>query len=1366
MGIVIASGLAFTALLVHSAWDYSLGLDRKIVRKETEALSQEFTSSLVSSVQSIRDLALLFRTSEQVSAEGFQTFSNSILSRHAYLKTALYMPLVTAGNRADFEESMREAGYPSFHETEETSPILEQHLAEDVHLPVQFIEPFTVTNSTLLGWDGFSSPALHAGIQQSLNSGDPVLVSIPNGSLSGFALVQAIYSGRYKPQDITERKQRFRGAIALLLKPENLVASDMPPALHVALTAESRTGHAGDTGGRFSIHLKRDLTEERGKWVLETFTKQHRVFRTGQQDFTMRVTKNIHLEEVALLPIALALLIGLMLSAFGVLLMRGAIARTRMLLDRNREIEREVQRQTTMLTLVLDTIPVRVYWMDLDGRYLGCNRLFEEDAGFDTTQEVIGKADLDMPWRESAGHYREADRRVLSSGLAKMNHEEIQTISGGRRIWVKSSRIPLPGLDGEVLGVLGAYEDITENVLAKERARELHCELDFQKRSLDEHAIVSAADVKGNITYVNDKFVAISGYTREELIGNNHRMVKSDEHPPEFYREMWRTIAHGRPWHGEVKNLTRDGRPYWVRATIVPFLNEEGKPFKYISIRTDVTAMKALEEGLIAAKEFAEEAARAKSEFLANMSHEIRTPMNAIIGMSHLCLQTRLTARQKDYIRKVHNSATSLLRIINDILDFSKIEAGRLDMESIDFTLEEVLGSMAAMIALKAQEKRLEFFMETAVDIPPSLVGDPLRLGQILINLTNNAVKFTEEGEISVITEVLEREEETVRLRFTVRDSGIGMTPEQRAGLFQAFSQADSSITRKYGGTGLGLTISKRLIEMMGGSIRAESEPGRGSRFIFDARFGISNRASEKSMVPTTDLRGKKVLVADDNESARNVIADYLTSFTFKVSKAVNGKDAIVAVQEAEMADDPFDLIVMDYMMPEVDGITAAARIRHELGLMKPPMVIMATAYGEQSVVKRATSEAQVNGFLVKPINQSLLFEAVMEAFGQAQTPESKCGIDFVEGRDFKTVLSGARILLVEDNELNQQVARELLEQANITVLVAENGKEGLEVVLGGEPLDGVLMDLQMPVMDGFTATREIRQDPRFIDLPILAMTANAMSGDRELCLEAGMQDHIAKPVDPGKMFSTMARWIKPAAPQPFPERSRWEMEEEEEPGAGNAPAAVLEIPGVNTRAGLLRMGGNRKSYLALLAKFRSNQGDVDRAIGQALAEGDRATAERLAHTLKGVSGTIGAEALQEQAKALEAAIRDGQGQDEVLGLLKAAATSLGELCRALEAALPQPEAVDEQGHRESVETEESFRERNRLLKTAAGQLAIFDSAVENTLASLGRIPLAAEVAGHVEKISEKVAQYDFEGAAELLRRCADELGLSLEDEE
>ncbi|MBF0357234.1 MAG: response regulator [Magnetococcales bacterium] len=1348
-------GICFTALLLYTSWIYTIEQDRKSLGKESESLSQNFTHSLVTGVQSIHDISLIFRVSESVTADEFQILSESMLSRNKFLKAVLYMPLVNAENREIFKQKMRDMGYISFQNIETASPILDEHLVRDQHLPVQFIEPFTVKNSTLLGWDPLSHPTISIAIQQSIKSGSPIMLSVNEETtkFKGDIFIQAIYAGRNSPKTTEERRQRLRGAIALLLDPNNLATVKIPSNMEMSLIVRDN-----NTPDRQQILFeKKDLTDKPNKPVFTTIFENHDLFATSQQTFTLNIKKRIHTEELSLLPMGIAFSAGLILSILGAALIRGTVNKNLILSNRNIEIEKEVQRQTSMLKLVLDTIPVQVFWKDIQGQFLGCNKLFAASAGYKNAHEIIGKTDFDMPWKEYARNFKQNDMIVLSSGSAILNYEVQKSTSDGKQIWLETSKIPLPGFEGEIIGILGVHADITERKNAEQQAKNLVCELNFQKSSLDEHAIVSTSDVRGNITYVNDKFVKISGYTREELIGNNHRMVKSNEHSKEFYKNMWQTITSGKPWHGEVKNLSKNGDSYWVRATIVPFLNDRGKPFKYVSIRTDVTPMKNLETSLQIAKEEAEAAGRAKSDFLANMSHEIRTPMNAIIGLSHLCLQTTLTTRQKDYISKVNSSATSLLRIINDILDFSKIDAGKLDMESIDFTLEEVLGNASAMISIKAQEKNLEFLMETDKEIPPCLVGDPLRLGQILINLANNAVKFTDHGEVIIITKLIEKDEESIRLQFTIQDTGIGMTPEQQAGLFQAFSQADSSITRKYGGTGLGLTISQRLIEMMGGKIIAESEAGVGSKFIFDARFGVSSRIIKKVMVPTQDLRGMKVLTVDDNESARNITSEYLASFTFNVTTAKSGVEAIATVKEADIAGEPFNLIIMDYMMPELDGISTSAKIRNVLDLNQKPVIIMATAYGEEDVVNRAKNEAEVDGFLVKPISQNLLFESIMEAFGKTGNKSTQETASFNNGENFKTALSGAKILLAEDNEINQQVAIELLEQANITVTLAVNGKETIDFI-EKESFDGVLMDVQMPVMDGITATRLIRKNQRFANLPILAMTANAMSGDRDLCLDAGMQDHIAKPIDPDNLFSTLVKWIKPAEKEAPPDFKVNEDLQEEE----MQPISIPEIPGINTKSGLKRMAGNINGYLSLLIKFKTNQGGAEESIRHALATNDMPTAERIAHTLKGVAATIGADSLQLKAKRLEAAFKTHTSQEQIESLLSETTTELSKICAAITSAIPEEKKAA--SPKLLIEDSEQLNsETVALIKTIYNQLEIFDADVKSSLENLKNTPLSQMLFDCIYEMENSIEQYEFEDAQKRLKEYAAKHNIALE---
>ncbi|MBF0158705.1 MAG: response regulator [Magnetococcales bacterium] len=778
-----------------------------------------------------------------------------------------------------------------------------------------------------------------------------------------------------------------------------------------------------------------------------------------------------------------------------------------------------------------------------------------------------------------------------------------------------------------------------------------------------------------------------------------------------------------------------------------------------VAILSDITQQQRLKASLMEAKVVAESAVKAKSVFLANMSHEIRTPMNAIIGLSHLCLQTQLTNKQKDYLFKIHNSGTALLRIINDILDFSKIEAGRLDMESVEFSLEQVLSQTATFISMKAHEKQLELVIETARNVPLYLVGDPLRLGQILTNLANNAVKFTDQGEVVIITEQLERRSEQVQLQFTVRDSGIGMTSAQRALLFQAFNQADSSTSRKYGGTGLGLTISKRLIEMMGGSVRVNSEPGVGSEFIFDVWLDVAHVTVEQPLLPDRQLRDRRVLVVDDNDSARRVMVDFLTSLDFRVSSVKNGQEAMIAVQEADTAHDPFHLVMMDYRMPELDGIDTTRRIKQDLGLSQVPSVLMVADYGDESIVKQASQAAQVDGFLVKPIHQSSLMESIMELFGQVRkghTPDIKTQ---ESQQTAMAALSGARILLVEDNEINQQVAQELLEQVGITITMANNGQEAIDLMIIND-YDGVLMDVHMPVMDGMEATRAIRQDGRWAHLPIIAMTANAMASDRDQCLAVGMQDHISKPVNPSDLFITLSRWVTPATPQLMPV-----LQISSHAPAQSDQESVPVIPGLDTQGGLRRMAGNVSGYRALLTKFRTNQGQADQAIRAALVDNDQNRAAILAHTLKGVAATVGAEALQAEAYVLEQGIKTGWAdQAGLLGLLAGVSAQLQQVCQAIDRALPTTTMPAVPDRDESqAEMEDKSAERSALLRQMARQLAIFDAEVDDTMESLHRISTTSRTwLDWIGKMEQLLAAYDFDAAMDCLTQFAHSMNIDL----
>ena len=693
----------------------------------------------------------------------------------------------------------------------------------------------------------------------------------------------------------------------------------------------------------------------------------------------------------------------------------------------------------------------------------------------------------------------------------------------------------------------------------------------------------------------------------------------------------------------------------------------------------------------------ADTANQAKSDFLANMSHEIRTPMNAVIGMAHLALKTELTPKQQDYLNKIQSSANSLLGIINDILDFSKIEAGKLDMEAVEFNLDDVLNNLANLVTVKAQEKEdLEVLFFTAQEVPRFLMGDPLRLGQVLINLANNAVKFTESGEIVVSTELLKQDEAGSTLKFSVRDTGIGLSKDQIGKLFQSFTQADTSTTRKFGGTGLGLTISKRLVEMMGGEIWVDSEPGQGTTFSFTANLGLGKEKVKRRLEPSSDLRGMKVLVVDDSDTSRNILQDILESFSFEVTLAASGEDGLEEIERADK-DKPFELVIMDWKMPGMDGIETSERIKNHNQLSKIPVVILVTAYGREEIMQQA-EQIGLDGFLIKPIAPSILFDTVMQAFGEGITKTPRISDRKGKPEDLKDI-QGAQVLLVEDNEINQQVAMEILQGAGLIVTVANDGQQGLDAAKKDQ-YDAILMDIQMPVMDGYAATREIRKwesvsanadsdvwetdgreqrtevrtqrtedgrqkaddrgqmtddgaqasnlQPPTTNIPIIAMTAHAMAGDDKKSIEAGMNDHVTKPINPDQLFATLQKWIKPVAERAAIPKSLHASGGPQAIDAISEPdQAVLNedelpesMPGFNLAAGLKRLMGNKTLYRKLLVDFGANYGGVAGEIREALAGGNFEQAHSLVHNLKGLAGNLEATDLQAAAVEMETLVK------------------------------------------------------------------------------------------------------------------------------
>ncbi len=696
-------------------------------------------------------------------------------------------------------------------------------------------------------------------------------------------------------------------------------------------------------------------------------------------------------------------------------------------------------------------------------------------------------------------------------------------------------------------------------------------------------------------------------------------------------RPMRRRLREGGRVNGQEARLRRrDGEMIWVAISAQAIRDNAGRLLYYDGLLTEITEAKEKAEAE-RAREAAEASARAKSEFLANMSHEIRTPMNAVMGLTDLALKTDLTGRQRDYLNKIWSSARVLLGIINDVLDFSKIEAGKLDLSADPFDLLDVLENLSDMFGSRAAEKSLDLVITADPEVPRRLVGDPLRLSQVLINLTGNAVKFTESGEIVVQVTAAGGTDERVRLRFTVRDTGIGIEPERLSALFDPFTQADDSITRRYGGTGLGLTISRRLVELMGGRISAESLPTGGSIFSFTADFALpadSARSTGILGTPPPAIEGMRVILMDRHATSRDAMARMLNSFSFSVTP-VEDETALTATLETTSP--PADLVILDWRVPGLEDILAARHIRARRETRHLPILMVTTFRREDEI--HGAQDAGVDAFVYKPVKQSALFNAILELFGEAGGIEA-AGIEAAGALDF----SGVRVLVVEDNPINQQVAQELLASAGIEVVVAEDGARAIATLRSDGNFDALFMDIQMPVMDGLEATRRIRAaEAGGHPIPIIAMTAHAMRGDGDRCMAAGMTDYITKPIDTAALFGALSRCLAPvqAEPPAGPPRDRSRTE---------TPAEVSPpepYPGIDVDAALDRLLGNRRLLEKLVGQLRRDFSDSADQIATALTEGDLAEAVRLAHTVKGVAGNLSATRLQAAAERLEAGLRD-----------------------------------------------------------------------------------------------------------------------------
>lgn len=1019
-----------------------------------------------------------------------------------------------------------------------------------------------------------------------------------------------------------------------------------------------------------------------------------------------------------------------------------------------------------------------------------------------------------------------------------------------------------------VLSARDRAESIARTV-TKELRNSLNETRDFQY-AMDQNLSVSITDRQGNIIFVNDLFCKLTGYSRAEVIGKNHRILKSGMQPDSLWVDMWQTISAGGVWRSETCNRSKDGRLYWVDVVVAPIFNEsviekyisiridinaartaqdslaqerrnlqniimgtgagtwelnvqsgvlncnqrwaemigytleelepvnlevwakichpddavlirqqvrdyfagltdsldmqlqmrhkegrwvwvrtlakiserdeEGNPLRLSGTNLDISTEKHHEESLRHAMQIAQAARATKSQFLANMSHELRTPMNAILGMLRLLQSTALTQRQKDYTSKTEGAAKSLLGLLNDILDLSKIDAGKMELELQPFRVDHLMRDLSVILSSSVAGKQIEVLFDLDTKMPVALVGDALRLKQILINLGGNAVKFTVQGSVVLQIRVLITNHTFTTLRFSMIDTGIGIAPKNIDRIFEGFAQAEASTTRRFGGSGLGLSICKRLVEIMGGNITLESEVDKGSTFSFALTFPNTNYFKPDLEKVRTLMPGSlRVLAVDDNPLACDIMESMAHSWGWTLDKAHSGAEALALVRARNAAGQtPYQAIFMDWYMPEMDGWETLTQLKPLFAPQAMPLVLMVTAHGSEILNELSAHEQDLlDGFLVKPLTASMLFDAVLDA----QAVRSGITRDSlpVTVKEYVAPLAGLRILLAEDNEINQQVACELLTAEGALVTVAANGQLALDALASTAiPFDAVLMDIHMPVMDGYTATQVIRQELSNTSLPIIAMTANAMQSDRDACLAAGMNDHIGKPFELSQLVATLLRHAKPS--QIVPGITS------QQPVSAALDADMSHLLDKDTA--IQRLAGNVDLYKRILRSYLTEISGLPGQLEQQLQDGAYDEAKRLMHTIKGLSSTVGANYLAKLTQAGELVVdgdKDGATHEILLADLQAAVDStthviseylhdIGQVTAALESSM-NAAALDLQAALADLHELQNLLKNSdmRAVDVHAGLRAKLGSNAADAMTALDRVVDSFDFASGVE---------------------------------
>ena len=1091
-------------------------------------------------------------------------------------------------------------------------------------------------NKAALGIDLNVEKVRRAALLQAIQSGTAVLSGATQLSLAdgqrkpGFILMKPVYRSGADPVTFAQRRAALVGLV------------------YCATVMEDLIGRTTQTTNGFTEFQIFDgvpqSSENRVFSSIKTHAESYPVFE-GKRALSI-AGRTLDLEVVSTPAFAASLdgsrpvLVGSLAMLLTLLTAMGVwqLTRGRVMAERQAH---EVSAENDRLAKVVQLTNNSVVITDAKGNIEWVNPAFSKLSGF-SLKEAYGKNAAELRGTPSSDP---AAFATIQKAITEGEDTRVQTHNVGREgqdYWLDQDIQVLRDEQSQISGYMAIETDITAQKRAGETLAAALMETAALMNTINIHSIVSESDPAGLITNVNHAFELIGGYHREELLGRNHRIVNSGLHPAEFWEEMWATISCGQPWRAEVCNRDKAGGLYWLDSLIAPFMDAQGKIVKYVSICTDITAQKRYQTSLHEARAKAEEATRSKGQFLANMSHEIRTPMNAILGMLSLLQKTDLNYRQADYANKTEGAARSLLGLLNDILDFSKVEAGKMTLDVQPFRLDRLFRDLSVVLSSNVGTKNVEVLFDIDPSVPKLLLGDALRLQQVLINLGGNAVKFTSQGQVVISICKATGDAPADTLVFAVQDSGIGIAPENQDHIFSGFSQAEASTSRRFGGTGLGLAISQRLVGVMGGQLQLVSALGQGSIFSFAIALPpVLFATPDLQLEPPSSLEPRHVLVVDDNPIAGQLMVAMAHSWNWTADLDSNGEDAVQRIRTslASSTAFPYHVVFLDWQMGAgIDGWETARQIRALTQTLDgpKPTLIMVTAHGRETLSQRTQEEqSRLSGFLVKPVTASMLLDAVADS---QSTGSSRSGLRQAARGASQRRLNGLRLLVVEDNLINQQVAEELLNSEGARVSLAANGQLGVEAVLAAKPqFDAVLMDVQMPVLDGYAATRVLRASPGLSGLPIIAMTANAMASDREACLQAGMNDHIGKPFDLNQLVALLRSYTEvPTSTPPLSLPASPKASLPSSPPPQSPSSALPQTPGVDLEQALARLSGMQSLYVRAARDFVQAMATTTQTLQSALARNAYDEVTRQMHTIKGNAGTLGLPDLATEAGRLE----------------------------------------------------------------------------------------------------------------------------------